>query len=402
MYQKYYRQFLQAAQKAASEDRSGDSFDTAEASQGPLHMACHSHHYWPDVTLDAVQQYWQDAARLADRKWDLIFGDKIPAFQRQIARNLNLPAPEQIAIAPNTHELVYRLLSAFDLSQPLRLLTTDGEFYSFARQLQRLEELPNVEVVRIATQPFDTLAERFEQALQSGQYDLAYASQVFFDSGVAFPGLLDIAARKPEATQMVIDGYHGFFARPTDLSAIADKVFYTAGSYKYLGAGEGMCFMSVPRGCQLRPLNTGWFAEMAELENRSDNVGYGNDWLRFAGATMDYSALYKALAVLELFEKDGISVASIHRYVQNNQRRFIAAMDAAEHPLLNRDNLIYHDLENGHGHFFTFRCGSAENAEQLQQELLAKGILCDRRQQLLRLGFAIYHPSDENFERLFT
>ena len=392
MYQKYYRHFLQAAQKAAP----------ATCDLPVLHMACHSHHYWPDVTLEAINAYWQDAAQMADSKWEKIFGEKIPAFQRGIAAALNLPAPQQIALAPNTHELVYRLISALDLNKPLRILTTDGEFYSFSRQLLRLEELPNVDVVRIPTQPFATLPQRFEQELQSGNYQLAYASQVFFDSGVAFPGLLELATRKPDATQMVIDGYHAFFARPTDLSAIADKVFYTAGSYKYLGAGEGMCFMTIPRDCQLRPLNTGWFAEMAELENRAEGVGFGNNWLRFAGATMDYSPLYKALAVLDLYEREGITVESIHKYVLGNQRRFLAAMDAADHPLLNRGNLIAHDLENGHGHFFTFRCGSAENAETLQAELRQKNVLCDRRQQLLRLGFALYHPEEETFERLFT
>nr|WP_237709636.1 hypothetical protein [Microbulbifer agarilyticus] len=365
-------------------------------------MACHSHHYWADVTLDAVNEYWHDAASMADQKWDKIFSEKIPAFQRSIARTLNLPAPEQVALAPNTHELVFRLLSAFDLSQPVHILTTDGEFYSFARQLLRLEELPNVHVTRVPTQPYATLAARFTQELQSGDYQLAYASQVFFDSGVAFPELLTLAEHKPEATHMVIDGYHGFYARPTDLGAIADKVFYTSGSYKYLGAGEGMCFMTIPRGCQLRPLYTGWFAEMAELENRGEGVGFGNNWLRFAGATIDFSPLYKALAVLELHQREDISVDTIHRYVLNNQRRFLAAMDAADHPTLNRENLIAHDLENGHGHFFTFRCGSAEGAEQLQAKLREKNVLCDRRQQLLRLGFALYHPEEESFERLFT
>ena len=339
---------------------------------------------------------------MADSKWDKIFGEKIPAFQRKIADVLKLPAPEQIALAPNTHELVYRLISGFDLTQPLRILTTDGEFYSFARQLLRLEELDNVEVVRVPTEPFATLPQRFEQELASGQYHLAYASLVFFDSGIVFPQLLEIAARKPDSTQMVIDAYHGFFARPINLAAVADKVFFTAGSYKYLGAGEGMCFMTVPRGCSLRPLNTGWFAEMAELENRGTGVGFGDDWLRFAGATMDYSPLYKALAVLELFEHEGITVEVIHDYVLDNQRRFLAAMDAASHPQLNRDNLRHHDLEHGHGHFFTFDCGSAANAERLQDELRLKHVLCDRRQHLLRLGFAIYHPQEESFERLFT
>jgi len=384
MYQKYYSQFLQAPSGSAM-----------------LHMACHSHHYWPDVTLDAVQQYWRDSATLADDKWGPIFEEKIPAWQGAVANVLNLPDPERIAIAPNTHELVYRLISAFDLAKPLRILTTDGEFYSFARQLQRLEELSSVEVTRIPKEPYATLAERFEQELHGNDYQLAYASLVFFDSGVVFPGLLQIAERKPARTEFAIDGYHAFFARPVDLGKIADKVFFTAGSYKYLGAGEGLCFMSIPANCKLRPLNTGWFAELVALEDRADRVGFADNWLRFAGATMDYSALYKGLAVLELFEREGITVDRIHDYVLAAQKHFLATMDAARHPLLNRDKLLCHDLENGHGHFFTFDCGTAEKSEKLQRELKSRAVLSDRRQRLLRLGFAIYHGEDENYQQVF-
>ena len=391
MYQKYYRQFLESAAENA-----------AGTAQPPLHMACHSHHYWPDVTLEAIQQYWRDSAAMADAKWGPIFEQKIPAWQSAVAGILNLPKADQIAIAPNTHELVYRLISAFDLSKPLRILTTDGEFYSFTRQLQRLEEVSTVEVTHIAKQPYATLAERFEQELHRGDYHLAYASQVFFDSGVVFPQLFDIAARKPERTEFVIDGYHGYFAVPTDLGKVADKVFYTAGSYKYQAAGEGLCFMSIPANCSLRPLYTGWFADMAELENRADQVGFADNWLRFAGSTMDYSTLYKALAILELYERDGVTVDKIHNYVLAAQQRFLSAMESAKHPLLNRDNLIHHDLEKGHGHFFTFDCTTAQNAEKLQEELNTRGVLCDRRKQLLRLGFAMYHAQDETFQRVFS
>ncbi|MFC6979133.1 hypothetical protein [Microbulbifer taiwanensis] len=159
--------------------------------------------------------------------------------------------------------------------------------------------------------------------------------------------------------------------------------------------------MSIPANCQLRPLNTGWFAELAELENRADRVGYADNWLRFAGATMDYSALYKGLAIFELFEREGISVERIHDYVLAAQKRFLDTMDAVDHPLLNRDNLIYHDLQNGHGHFFTFDCGTAEQSERLQQELKSRAVLSDRRQRLLRLGFAIYHGENETYRQVF-
>ena len=73
---------------------------------GRLHFAAHSHHLWPDVTRDAVLECWDDAARLVDGKWDRILGEVVPRAQAHVARVLDLARPEQIAFAPNTHELV--------------------------------------------------------------------------------------------------------------------------------------------------------------------------------------------------------------------------------------------------------------------------------------------------------
>ncbi|WP_449357748.1 hypothetical protein [Alishewanella longhuensis] len=41
---------------------------------------------------------------------------------------------------------------------------------------------------------------------------------------------------------LVIDGYHGFMALPTDLSAIAERIFYLSGSYKYAQGGGRSLF----------------------------------------------------------------------------------------------------------------------------------------------------------------
>ncbi|MCH7795884.1 MAG: class V aminotransferase, partial [Proteobacteria bacterium] len=55
-----------------------------EAEPGRLHFAAHSHHLWPDVTFEAQARCWLDAARLADRKWDLIFAEVYPGAQRRV------------------------------------------------------------------------------------------------------------------------------------------------------------------------------------------------------------------------------------------------------------------------------------------------------------------------------
>ena len=63
---------------------------------------------------------------------------------------------------------------------------------------------------------------------------------------------------------MVVDGYHGFMATPTDLSAVADRIFYVSGGYKYAMSGECCAFLHAPPGFGDRPRITGWFAEFED------------------------------------------------------------------------------------------------------------------------------------------
>ena len=65
MYQQFYQRFL-------------------TANKGKQHFACHSHHYWPDVSRDAMLEYWDDSARLVDDKWHYIFSEKVPQTQQLI------------------------------------------------------------------------------------------------------------------------------------------------------------------------------------------------------------------------------------------------------------------------------------------------------------------------------
>ncbi|WP_258239815.1 aminotransferase class V-fold PLP-dependent enzyme [Pseudidiomarina homiensis] len=364
-----------------------------------LHCSPHSHHYWPDVTRAAQLAYWDDSAKGVDHKWDMIFGERLPRVQKLLAELLDHPAPEQFVFASNTHELLYRVISCFDPAQPLRILTSDGEFHSFSRQVRRLEERANVEVVRVSCEPYATFAERWQQALQQQSFDLIFCSQVFFNSGVVAPWVGTWLAWVPESTQVVIDGYHGCGALPTSLHDVADRIFYVAGAYKYMQAGEGCCFMSVPKGTALRPEYTGWFADFANLAKpQQTHVEYANDGMRFAGATMDFTALYRLEAVLQWWREDGITVAAIHQYVQQLQSDFLAVIDELEHPLLNRAALLVDDLAE-HGHFLTFELPSAAEVAALAKQLQRGGVETDYRGKRLRFGFALYHDASD-YQRL--
>ena len=367
-----------------------------------LHFAAHSHHYWPDVTRAAMLDYWDDSARYADRKWSFIWSDIVPRAQRHIARILGVSTPGQIVFAPNTHEFVNRLISCFEGPERIRILTTDGEFHSFRRQAQRLAEAGRAQLVKVATRPIDSFVERLAEAAGRAPFDLIYLSHVFFNSGLAVHPLSSLASALPEEPLLVIDGYHGFCALPEPLGDLSQRAFYISGGYKYAQSGEGVCFMHVPPDCQLRPVNTGWFAEFGKLEARSDkSVHYRDDGMRFAGATFDLSGVYRFNAVMDLLQREGIEIEHIHAHVQRLQQRFLDLLETADHPLLRREFLISSPPERPHGHFFTFLLPSEEETAALAGQLIDNDIIVDHRGNRLRFGFGMY-LDETDVEQLFV
>jgi len=374
-------------------------FESAPSNK--LHFAAHSHHYWPDVSFEAHQQAWLDAAALADDKWGRIMDSVFPEAQAHIARILGLPDAASIAFAPNTHELVMRLCSCIE-RPPMRVLSTDSEFLSFARQSARFEEARQMQVTRVPTEPFQSFADRFLDAASEGGYDLVYVSNVFYDSGFVFDRLADLADAVPDDECLIaIDGYHSFMALPTDLGPVAERMFFLAGGYKYAMSGEGVCFMHCPDGYGQRPVNTGWFAGFGALTSASgSNVPYSAGGFRFQGATIDVTPLYRFNAVQRLLVDEGLTVDKIHTHVAELQRRAIAGLTKSRVPALQLESLLPPADASQRGHFLTFR---TDRAEQLQARLAELGVATDHRRDRLRFGFAIYHDEadvDELLDRL--
>ena len=382
MYKKYYQHFLKTNPEAQ-------------------HYASHSHHFWPDVSRAAQLQYWDDSAKFVDDKWDYIFSTKVPAVQKLIAANLNLSKPGQIVFAPNTHEFVTRLLSCFSMQKKIKILTTDSEFYSFDRQINRFQEEGLIELVKVPAQPFTDFENRFKEKIKSQDWDLIFFSQVFFNSGVAIENLGEIVKSVTNVkTLIAVDGYHGFMALPTDLKPFEERIFYIAGSYKYAQGGEGCCFMYAPPNSELRPLNTGWFAGFSNLAKDGGQVVYSNDGYRFAGSTMDFSALYRLESVLNLFKDEKISVETIHAHVQKLQKNFIADIATAKiNAWLDAKNILQKNL-NYHGHFLTFEIGSNETTKKLHDEFKAKNIKTDYRGSRWRFGFGLYQNDHIDLAKL--
>ena len=358
------------------------------ADPGRLHFAAHSHHPWPDATRDAQLAAWDAAARLQDGKWEEVLGPLWRRCQGHVARHTGLPDPATVAFAPNTHEFAARILSCLPVRRVPRVLTTDGEFHSFARQAARLEEDGLLAVTRVPAEPGPDCLPRLVEAARRG-FDLVWVSEVFFASGFALEGLAALAAAAGEAV-VVVDGYHAFLARPVDIAAIADRVFYTAGGYKYAMAGEGACFLHCPPGRAPRPRHTGWFAAFGALSDpRSSGVPYAPDGGRFLGATFDPSGLYRFDAAMRWLDAAGVTAAAIHAHARALQERFVAGLEGTG---LDPGRLVVPLRERRRGNFLAFEL---EDAEAWQARLAAANIVTDRRGVRLRFGFGLYQTAEE-------
>ncbi len=342
-----------------------------DAAPDRLHFAAHSHHLWPDASFAGQIAAWDDAARLADHKWERIFAEVIPEAQGHIAAELNLPDPRTIAFAPNTHEFLVRIVSALPQTRP-RILASDGEFHSFRRQSTRWAEAGQIDLVTVP-------ADRLLEEAQSGAYDVIFASQVQFNAGQELAGWQRLSGlANPDGPWVVIDGYHGFMATPTDLSGMADRIFYLGGGYKYAMAGEGVCFLHCPPDFAPRPINTGWYAAFDDLAARQTGIGYAVDGRRFLGSTFDPGGLYRFNAVQRMLRAEGLDTAAISAHCAALKARFLRAGPLAGFTLISGPQARFHAW---HG----------EQAAALHEALNRRSVITDVRGDVLRIGFALYH-----------
>jgi len=358
-----------------------------------LHFASHSHHLWPDASFAGQVAAWNDAARLADLKWDKVMGEIWPEAQGHVARELGTGDSSAIVFSSNTHDFLIRLITAAPPSGsgPLRVLTTDGEFHSARRQFARWAEAGWIALETVAAEPAETFSQRFLDAAEAGDHDLILVSQVLFGSGRLFDRVAELSAlARPDGPWVVIDGYHAFMALADPFEEHAARsAFYLGGGYKYAMSGEGCAFLHAPPGFGPRPPVTGWFAEFEDLTLPPGSVGYASDAMRFMGATFDPSALYRFNAVQHMLAANGLTTAQISSHVEQLQRLLVEAIgDTA----LGQAELLNPIDGQPHARFLAFR---SPDAMRWYGELKAIDCITDVRGDVLRIGLGLYHDQGD-------
>jgi kynureninase len=351
-----------------------------------LLLTGHSHQAWPDVGFEAQAAAWLDAARYVDEKWEHAFA-QAERVREGFTRLLG-DSGGGIALAANTHELVVRLLSAVPLRTRPRLVTTDGEFHTIRRQLDRLAE-EGIAVVRVPEAPVESVATRLAQAVDD-RTALVLVSAVFFDTGRIARGLGDVAACcRAHGAHLLVDAYHALNVVPLSLAdeGLTDA-FVVGGGYKYCQLGEGNCFLRIPADTDLRPVVTGWFSEFTALAERQQGgrVVYGQGGDRFAGATYDPTSHYRAAAVFQFFGEEGLTPALLREVSQHQIGLLASGFDALDldPAVASRDREFpLSDV----GGFLALR---SPVATSLARSLRARGVWTDARGEVLRLGPAPY------------
>ncbi|WP_395644444.1 class V aminotransferase [Terricaulis sp.] len=358
-----------------------------------LHFAAHSHHLWPDASFDGHVEAWNDAAAMADRKWDKVFGEVMPRAQENVARELNLPDPSAISFAPNTHELLVRIFSARAGGGVLDVLTSDGEFHAFRRQAGRWEEGGRIRRRIVPCEPYETFGARFLAAMREKAPDVAFLSTVMFNSGLRFDHAADLASHaKPDGTWVVFDLYHSFMAMPSDFSTVADRAFLLGGGYKYAMSGEGAGYIHAPPAFAERPINTGWFADFGAMEHKQGGVAYGKDGSRFLGATYDPTALYRFNAVRAMLTQEGLTTDKITNRVAPLREKLLAALEAGEAGALRDARILKPNARGPQARFIALR---DPRAVEWKNKLMAANIVTDARDDVLRIGLGLYHDEPD-------
>ena len=354
-----------------------------------LLLTGHSHQAWPDVGFEAQQRAWLDAAEFVDDKWSRA-AVQAAAVRAGFARLIGDSA-DNIALGQNTHELVTRWLSSLPILTRPRIVTTDGEFHSIRRQVDRLAE-EGVTIVNVPARPVDTLVERLIASLDS-RTACAMVSTVLFETAEIVPDLdlLAVSCRH-HGVPLLLDAYHQLNVVPFDLHrAGLGDVFVTGGGYKYCQLGEGNCFLRVPPGTRMRPVLTGWFAEFDALEDPGKGrVVYGEGAAAFGGATYDVTSHYRAAAVFAFHEQHGLTPDAL-RAISRQQ----VGLLKTEFERLDVPASVAHVEampDERRGGFLAIRAIGAKDIARLLHE---RGVHIDARGDLLRLGPAPYLRDDQ-------
>ena len=343
----------------------------------------HSHQAQPDCAKEGLIRCWNDASSLADDKWGKVF-DVADSVRKRLALLIDDDI-DNFVLGQNTHDLILRFLSALDLKKRNKIITTDGEFHTIRRQMDRLNQ-GILEIVKVPRNPVETLSERIIQEIDD-KVSAVLVSKVMFQDSAIVNGLSDVeTACSGLGAKLLVDVYHVLNAMPFSIKEEKlENSFLVGGGYKYLQLGEGNCFMRVPPNEVFKPVITGWFAEFAALSEKKvpGDVQYGEKHWAFEGSTYDPASHYRALEVFRFFEEHNLTPELLRKISLHQKQVLVHAFLESD---FNEKIISVVNQQNKAG-FLTF---ISPFAGKITKELKIRNVFADSRGEFLRFGPAPY------------
>ncbi len=356
-----------------------------------LLLTGHSHQAWPDCGFNGQKQAWLDAAEYVDDKWGKAF-DKANEVKKGYLRLLD-DTSGHITLSSNTHELIIRFLSALPINKEINIVTTDGEFHTIRRQLDRLAE-EGIKIIKVESSPTGFVAEKLISSINNKTIAVL-VSKVFFNSGEIVNDLSLVVNKCDEVgAKLLVDAYHALNVFPFSIKGEKlESAFVVGGGYKYCQLGEGNCFLRFPENTALRPVITGWYSEYGTLAKakKKDEISYGSGDDLFAGATYDPTSNYRAAEVFNFFQEQQLTPRYL-RKVSQHQIALLAdefdRIDTDPKIISRNKNLKINEIG---GFLVLYSPYAGEVSSRLKEE----GVWTDYRGNRLRLGPAPYLSDDQ-------
>jgi selenocysteine lyase/cysteine desulfurase len=125
------------------------------------------------------------------------------------------------------------------------------------------------------------------------------------------------------------------------------------------------------------------------MEGKQGEVGYGADGSRFLGATYDPTGLYRFNAVRRALASEGLDTAAISTRCETLRAQVVTAIESGEAgATLRGAELLKPNAAGPQSRFISLR---HSKAVEWKSTLMANNIITDARDDILRIGVAIYH-----------
>ena len=351
----------------------------------------HSHQAWPDVAFQGVQDYLNMVAEQVDKKWGFAF-EKTEQM-RSYLRDFYDDPTGKYCREQNTHVLLVSWLSSLDLKNKPKIITTTGEFHSMYRQLRMFEE-HGLNIVYLPHENDEELLNAIKKEIDDSTAAIML-SRIYYETAEINTKVSKIAAEAKKAdVPIMIDDYHGTNVVPLSFTEEElEHIYLLIGGYKYLQWGEANCFLRYPANCRLRPAITGWFSAFEQLDHprTDDPVSFDEGDQKFATATYDPISQYRAAAVTDFFQKQGLSPDVL-------QKQYRAQISYLR-KLFDENNFEGSNIKHANtkplketGGFMALR---SPDARDIRADLLKKDVFTDARNDIIRFGPAPYTTSNQ-------